>query len=511
MYAVDIEQAKAETAEEFESRGIVLDMSKRSDLYRFNRRAYEKVVQAREEAVVKAAAEFAGRFTYKVSDVGATTPVVFIINNIKKVLSMAASETRALGKKYPESYKFFEALASSLETFTDTLFTTTMPFVNGVANILEKGLELYPPYGIAKGLGYLTTGAFAQKISKDKNFADNLYSKSGEFFVRAIIGLAITEMLKSMADSDDDDKPALYGEGDEDYRKGQAIKTLRPPNTIIVKGNPINLDYLGSFGVSLKAQAALLDLERYSEKYSKMDEKDRLAAKSMSAASSILLGAYSKGFYDLLKGEANLEAKGAEYLTRLVIPFTSGVRQAYQVANPKAKRPIGFAENLAKYSGLVAGWSLNRLAFDYRGREYRTGQLYTGSPDAFIGMFAEMDKLADNYDKLILGSTGYDIAFTGFAKTDPKYYVVDKETGKEREMTDEEYYDVMKKKNQEFDKLVKQELSDPSIQEDMRSSVKVAKEVIGKLNSAAKVKAFQDVFGELPIAVQEEEKLLNEE
>ena len=78
------------------------------------------------------------------------------------------------------------------------------------------------------------------------------------------------------------------------------------------------------------------------------------------------------------------------------------------------------------------------------------------------------------------------------------------------EMTDEEYYDVMKKKNEEFDKLVKQELSDPSIQEDMRSSVKVAKEVIGKLNSAAKVKAFQDVFGELPIAVQEEEKVFNE-
>jgi len=507
MYALDIEKATAEVAKEFETRGITLDMNKKSDRYRFFRRVYEKVSQSRGEEVVKAASEFASRYTYKQSDAGIMTPIKYLLTQLKLIFNTAASKLRAEGKKKENEnmYNMYESLAKSMEAIGEGVFTTYQPFIQGVANILEKGLELYPPYGLAKATSYLTVGA----LLKDKNAGSKLYGKSGEFFIRALIGLAVIEMFKSLADDDEDDgKPAIYGAGEEDYRKGQAIKTLRPPNTIVIDGRPINLDYLGSFGVALKVEAALLDLERYDEKYQKLDPSEKEAVQALSVANSILVGSYTQGLADLVAGKLNGMARAAELATRLMIPYTNAVRQGYQLIDPKAKKPISFMENMAKYSGLVAGWSLDRPAFDYRGREYKTGQLYTGSPSGFIGMFSVMDKLADDYDKIILKSTNYDMAFTGFERENPKYYVVDSETGKERQMTDEEYYNVMFEKNKMFDSLVKESLSDPisgnDLKTDMLSDSKYAKKIIGRLNSIAKKEAFEKVFGEVPIYVEEE-------
>lgn len=522
MYSTSIDKATVQATKEFEDRGISLDLSKKSDLYRFNRRVYEIVQQSRGQEVIQAASEFGGRYTYKVSDTGIMQPVAFIITKIKSILSISAAELRNRGKQVPEFAKAFDRVATSIDTINEGIFTTHMPFIKGVANILEKGLELYPPYGFAKAGFYLSSAAYLKLYKNNPPFQEKVASKGGEFLIRAILGLVIKELFLSFADDDENDKEkALYGAGDEDFKKQQAIKVERPANTIKIGGKNINLDYLGSVGISLKAEAALMDLKRYSENYNKLPRGEKELAQAQSVAQTILLGSYTQGLFDLVsKPSTDIteteKAKAAELATRWLIPFTALSRQLMQAADPKAKKAIGLKENLAKYSGLVAGWTLDRPAFDYRGREYNTGQIYTGSPDAFMGMLTNMGKLADDYDTKVMKYTNYDLSFTTISKNDEKYYIVDKETGKERKMTDEEYYEVSKAKNKLFNDNVKnfidlldgkivngEELSKEVI-DAYKADAKAVKKEIEAINSRAKADAFYNTFGEIPIKVAEE-------
>lgn len=524
MYATSIDEATAKATKEFKDRGIDLDLSKPKDFYRFNRRVYEIVQQSRGEEVIKQASDFAGRYTYKISDTGIMTPVSFLMTQIKTMFTTSAAKLRKMGDKDPEFAKAYDRVAKMLETTGEVLFTTHMPFIKGVANILEKGLELFPLYGYPKAAGYLTPVAF----TKNKQKQEELLSKAGEFAIRATFGLALMSLFLGIADDDENDgEVALYGAGDEDFKKQQAIKVVRPANTIKIGGKNINLDYLGSLGVSLKAQAALMDLKRYQEKYSKLSDEEKAMAQAQAVAQTILLGSYTQGLFDLVSKPSSgvterEKAKAAEVLTRFIIPFTAFSRQLMQAIDPKAKKAIGLKENLAKYSGLVAGWSLDRPAFDYRGREYNTGQIYSGSPDAFVQMLTTMDKLSDDYDTKIMKYTNYDLSFTTISKDDEKYYIIDKETGKERKMTEEEYYEVSKVKNQIFDervrgfidmidgKSVDGEQYSKEEQEAYKNNPKQIKKIIEQINNQAKRDAFIKVFNEAPIKVEQEATVIGE-
>ena len=510
LYNQDLEAQRAKIIDEFKKRGITLDLSNKKDIYRFNRRVYESVMQQREQDVLQVASSFASRYTYKEGDVGIMSPVKKTLNGIKKGFKLATNELREEGKKDPDLYRVYNATANTIDNSVELLFNTHLPFIQGVANILEKGLELYPLYGAIKSVGYLAPAVYLDKVKNNQKGAEELYSRSGEAIIRASIGLALTALLLSFADDDEDDKEkALYGSGDEDYKKAAAIKTVRPANTIVINGRNINLDYLGSMGVSLKAEAAMTDIKRYSEKFAKMNGVDRAAAETMAVLKTVVLGSYTQGLYDLLNGGIDPKAKAAEFTTRAVIPWVGSMRSAYQLIDSKAKKPVTFAESLAKYSGMVAGWSVNRLAFDYRGREYSTGQIYSGSPDAFVGMLSGMEKNSDRYDHIIMQATDFDMSYTNLNKRDPENYVIDNNTGKTREMTNEEYYEVSKLKNQTFNDMAVTYIDEQEKMRDNNNSSlffldkKAAKSAMSQINTAAKTVAFKKLFNEVTYEIEQ--------
>lgn len=517
LFKQDISKAKAEVLKEFKDRGITLDLIKKEDLYRFNRRVYESVSQKRAPDIVKQSREFADRYTYKQHDMGVFPTMAMLITYFKSMLPAMASKIKKYGEANTSTKWATDAVANSLTSLNDALFTTHLPFIQGVANVLEKGFEL-KPYGFVKG-GVYGVGALAAKIKKDPEMAENLASKSGEMIIRATIGMLITSVFMQMADDDDDDSlPALYGGGGEDFKKQAAIKTVRPQNTIRMFGRNVNLDFLGSLGISLKAEAAILDLKRYSEQYNKLSDEDKYYAQVAAMAQTLMIGSYTQGVYDMIssaeKGGEKLLSKSAELITRIIIPFTAATRQAYQLANPTAKRPVNFKEQLAKYSGLVAGWSLKRPAFDFLGDNYETGDLYTGSPDAFLKMLGAMENSRDNsLAKKILKDVNYDIGFTKVKASDERYFIFDKETGKQRAMTTEEEYDVnyllakkFKKDVKDFyDKLEKQSESTKKFFKNPKN----IKNEIAKIHNKAKYDAFFELYKEVPMFLEKEAELEN--
>ena len=513
LYKVDIAKSKVDIALEFAERGIELDMSKKSDVIRFNRRVYESVAQKRSDEVIQESSEFANRYTYKQHDMGVFPVMATLMTYVKSVFPFINAKLKKYGDKNPSTRWATDAVAASVDTFGETVFTTHMPFIQGVANILEKGLELYPPYGYSKALGY-GIGSMVSNFKKDKKSAEQLASKSGEMMIRASLGLLITSILMSMADDDDDSEKALYGSGDEDFRKQAAIKTVRPQNTIVIMGRAINLDYLGSVGISLKVQAAFKDLKRYSEKYDKLSDEDKYYAQMAAMTQTLMMGSYTQGIYDLLNRSTDATYAGgkiAELGTRVLIPFTSASRQAYGMANPEAKRPVNFKEQLAKYSGLVAGWTLDRPAFDFLGDKYETGDLYSGSPDAFLKMLGAMQYSRNNeVAKRILSTVKYDVGFTKIKATDEKYYIFDAETGKQRAMTAEEEYHVNYETAKEFKELAIDFFDKYDTDKDFRSVYSVddrTKRKIMSLHNDAKYNAFKKLFNEVPMSLEKEKEL----
>jgi hypothetical protein len=517
MNSISIIEATNQATNEFDKRGIAIDMTKKADKARFNRRVYEIVQQSREKEATKAGFKFANRYTYKSYDTGIMQPVAATLSSLKNLFPRFADAIRKNAKDFGINYKVADTVAKSIEFAGDDIFMVYLPFIKGVANILEKGLELNPYYGLTKATAYLGVGAGASK-----DFKQEYYQRSGEYLFRAIMGLAITSLLLSLADDDDEENKKLFGAGQEDYRKQAASKVLRPANTIVIGGRRINLDYLGSYGISLKIEAAFADLKRYDDEYNKLEGSDKYQAQIMAALSTILYSGYTQAIYEAIapnkekrKIEQELKMKGSELLTRATIPFTNTSRQLYGMIDPEAKKPISMAEYIAKYSGVVAGWTLDRKNFDYRGRTFNTGQVYSSSPDAFIAMFKETAALADEVDEFIQKGTKGDFSFTTIRKRDEKYFIMDKETNKMREMTDYEYYDVSLVANKKFDKGVtdfynKYKNNNYKSDSERRYYKAVAadpvllKKAITYINSSAKKEAFYETFGYVPGTIEQD-------
>ena len=517
MNSVSIIEATNQATNEFEKRGIALDMTKKADKARFNRRVYEIVQQSREKEATKAGVKFANRYTYKSYDTGIMQPVAATLSSVKNLFSQAAAKIRKNAKDYGINYKVADTVAKSIEFLGDDIFMVYLPFIKGVANILEKGLELNPYYGLTKSAAYLGVGAGA-----GKDFKQEYYQRSGEYLFRAVMGLAITSLLLSLADDEDEENKKLFGAGQEDFRKQAASKVLRPANTIVIGGRRINLDYLGSYGISLKIDAAFADLKRYDKEYNKLEGSDKYQAQIMAALSTILYSGYTQAIYEAIapnkekrKIEQEVKMKGSELLTRATIPFANTSRQLYGMIDPQAKKPISMAEYIAKYSGVVAGWTLDRPNFDYRGRTFNTGQVYSSSPDAFIAMFKETAALADEVDEFIQKGTKGDFSFTTIRKRDEKYFIMDKETSKMREMTDYEYYDVSLAANKKFNKEVTdfynkyknsnyKNDSERRFYESVVGDPVLLKKAITYMNSSAKKEAFYETFGYVPGTIEQD-------
>ena len=133
---------------------------------------------------------------------------------------------------------------------------TFIPFVGILGNIYEKGKEL-GPYGLGKGLFY------AAKAGIKKEGRREAIEKAGYYTFRSLIGFAAVALAYGLGDEDEEDMLKLYGEGPDGVQERMNRMKERPENTIVINGNRISLDLLGSVGIALKDEAKLLDRERY--------------------------------------------------------------------------------------------------------------------------------------------------------------------------------------------------------------------------------------------------------
>jgi hypothetical protein len=443
-------KARNQAVEEFDKNNF--DYKSVSGKLKFNRRVNEIVQQTRETEIIDAATEFASRYTYKQSDGGIMALTANIIKYIKNGFPIAAARIRKNAKGKPNQ-NAMNKVANALEVTGELIFTANMPFINGVANILEKGLEYNPIYGGMKSATYL---GLALGSKSDQARAQALLAKSGEIAYRAILGTLLVALLQSLADDDEaDEDKAIYGQGNINYNKNKVIETVRPQNTIRISGKNVSFDFFGTLSTALKIKALGKDIKRYADKEVTNSEYFGMLYNQMISAS------FTKGLSDLQKGTQDIIEKGktdffekkvSELLTRVMIPFTSFIRQAGQTAKPEAQKIIGFKEQILKQAG-VGGWLINRPNLDYRGRTYETGDLYTSSASGAVNLFGAVDK-KDPIDIWVLKSTNNNLTITDIKKdTDAKFFIENSD-GTSRPMTDLEKYDFSAEQTKMFNKLL---------------------------------------------------------
>ena len=125
-----------------------------------------------------------------------------------------------------------------------------------------------------------------------------------------------------------------------------------------------------------------------------------------------------------------------------------------------------------------------------------------------------MENSRDNsLAKKILKDVNYDIGFTKVKASDERYFIFDKETGKQRAMTTEEEYDV----NYLLAKKFKQDVKDfyDELEKQSESTKKFFKEPknikkqITKIHNKAKYDAFFELYKEVPMSLEKEAELEN--
>ena len=520
MYPIQLAEARVQAEKEFEDRGIRLNFTKPKEILfkgkvikiypdqiRFDRRVNEIIQQARDEQkgteeANRVGADYARRYTFKQVEPGIMKPIVAIAIWLKTGSKALTAKLRNSSQD-PETKAINNKTADVIDAVSETLWTTILPYVKGPGAIIEKGLELWPTYGFTKS-GVALTAAGYFKLTGNKEKAEESFSRAGEYATRATVGLLLLALLRSLSDDDEDKLPAIYGEGAAYGMK--ATQKTRPENTILISGRKVPFDLFGTLGVALKIEAANYDILRYQkDKFDKMNPAEREAMETMLYAGAVINSSYTEGLSELKKAITDPSSrsssryarnKAAELLTRSIIPFTSAFRQGNQVSEElikgePAKKATTFTEAVAKYSGLIGGWALDRPAFDYRGKTYQTLDLYPNSPTGWLTM-ASKKMNVDNIDRF-LTKINYELRDPSVNNT--KYWIPTSEGV--RPQTDTEYYDFMFKKSKIFGSYLTQ-LYEANKDIDTTDKALVAefKKEVGKANTAALKESYAETFGD---------------
>lgn len=462
-YSVEIADAMKQADKEFKARGIDLKAENNEILgaaknrARFMRRVHEIVEQKRNDIAIKAGQKFGNRYTYKEYDWGVFSGVGYgmaqfkqVGNNISAALYRAAKERK--------SVTLYRAAQLS-EAVWLTTFDFFIPFVKSLGNIAEKGFE-FTAYGYGKAATY-GAAALYNRVKRGKDAEPN-FERASEYLFRANMGALFMLLLLGLADEDEEGKEKLYGEGSDDWRERNMRGQQRPVNTIVIGGRNISLDLLGPFAIKARLEAAKLDAERY----------ETQSAIGLSLANSVLSDAYFEklgktvGALKTLAGKGDdekfsklMQKEAAEYMTRLVFPFTQASRQTYQMLNPNQKLPLTFGDQVAKNSGIYFGWALKRYAFDYRGREIESGNLYTSGADGVLKSF----KKAQGIDAVDAFVMKYKPNLTQIEKTDDNLTIQD-ETGEFVPIGDVAFTTVKYNAAKRFDSLITNFAKNPAIE-----------------------------------------------
>jgi hypothetical protein len=528
MYGKTLEEARSQAEQEYSDRGIILTDSV-SDRIRFNRRVYEIIQQARGEAVVKAGQLAANRYTFKAPDAGVGYGVFLGLMGLKKAFNAPFNlAAQSLSKTNP---KAADRVRRAGNVFSEIVFTQTLPFIKGVTNILEKRLELFPPYGVAKGIAYTV----AAKLNQDNPNSSIDYIRAGEYYYRAAVGGLMIMLFKYLADDDEEGFEKIYGTGTPDWRDNATESKVTMQNRIVINGRPYPMQAFGTNDLNLMMLGVVNDLGRENLKLSKLDQEKKDAVWLEAGArmtESILRDEYLKGVMNMYKGitqpsDTYWNRTLAEYITRSVIPATGFVRQTFDMATKEQLKPVTFSEHLMKQSGLVGGWLLDRKAYDILGRTYDNGSLYGNSTGSFMEMGSKapevpaIDKFLFEYKPIVAtknsenetldlmdvmgGIRSMDnVEFYDYDKTKNTYFGQLLEAYYKSQPTDKEYKGKMPEaSSQSYDKLFKEavaELKSEGTNVDLQfeSNVELVEErMIEIVEEKAMAKEISKVIGEL--------------
>lgn len=502
-YSKDMTDAIKQANKEFAYMGKVKDMSTVAGRAVFNRRVNEILQQKRDAEVLSKANKQASIDTFKQADLGLMSGIGMGVNGIKSALSRTIpAMIRKWGRGTPMA-KTANRTASAVEASSEAFFSATVPFISGAANILEKQLELFPPYGLAKGAIYMSPLAFSKSVRNDSTARREAVTRGSRYIFRAILGLAYMQIFLALADTDDEEEDEkgkkgkkIYGTGDRNRNKNILIGAVNPENTIIIGGHAVPMDLVGGMAVSLRIEGLMGDFERYYEKNDLTVGKE-----AQMIVGAIISSSITKGLMDVYDKFSNPSSpaaqnffykKVAEYSTRAMIPFTSLARAAEQAREPEAKKAVTVMEIFLKQGGIVSGWALDRPAYDILGNTYNNKDMYTASAAGTMNVFSKRETVP--LLEWSYRATGADATISNVNKMQEAYMIVNKETGELEAMSDIQYYDFGLLKAKTFGELLGTYYDKHKDRKITDETKKITKDDISNLNEISKSIAYSALF-----------------
>jgi len=432
---------------------------------RVKRRAYEIIDKQRIDQVDKdgtsvqrMAEEAANQLTYKSPGIkGITHSLAFVVNGINKWLDKTGEKKWGGNKKRNKLAAFSTELAK-------LLINNIAPFANTSANVTESSLDRLPVYGTAKW----AIGKFKLRraIENDPTGDDTIRLKMAmrTLAAKQITAITLAGVIGAMylmADDDDDEEEFLKM---FDIVKGTGGKYVR--KSIIPseeKGRSLGdipMDFLGTL------QTALLLLADYRAEIKAnpdTDDKDvldrmgdHILAIKNAYFTAVLSQSVMRGIAETADAVSNFEStskkkywskKSAELLANSSLPALGMAKQVGDITSPIKKESIDYVDYLMNASGGYATWAVDRPKFDWRGRQYATGDLYASNLRYISGLdpILKADEI-DNWAtekgiKTTTPKTEYDAAEL---ETDRAKFTFITETGIPRELDEYETYDFRK-------------------------------------------------------------------
>lgn len=456
------------------------------------RAAYDLIQQAREKQAAGEGIDnleeighaLANWITFKGDAYGPTEDIPVISRSTVKGLNYLSEE---FGK--PENGKRGKAA----QFLVNAIRITTIPFVNGVARIVTRGLESALGIGFAKSWYQYSRAKDETGIEREMavyQAQETLNSAIGSTiaFYAGIHGLvAISQALYD--DEDDEWASGFYSRIPSD---NPAVKS-RPGYALHVFGMWIPFGWLGTFAIPATISAAVSDHYRM-KKLSGEEQKFMIAVNTINTVlgSSFLQTQNNFKDYvsDVLKGgdvsgkteEAII--RGSASVTANLIPLKSFFNQVAQMfTNAEDKYARTFVQNIVKYS--IGGIGL-KPRIDYMGRVVKAGKKNPESAAGVTEMFNEWGY--DNRDKMI-ASFGSDFSLSN--RPQKTLYFND------RPVSDEKYYDFQKQANTNFGQYMRYYVNNLRVVSDPKQSMSNKRFrgiIIKELHSLANKKAMSSMF-----------------
>lgn len=400
---------------------------------------------------------------------------------------------------------------TTIANSSDAVFSQLFPFVHSIGRWVEMQLEL-TPYGAIKGVAYKTYAKFAED-GKTKITPEEYNELGDDYILRSILGtgyvvggMYVIGMLKSLAGDDDEAEDALYGTAKEEKYTQERVKSIgKPKQTVKIGGYNIPLQLLGNTGIVLGMWGDYLSMKKKPENA----ERSIIYISSMVTMNSVLdatwysnASKYGGLATSIYKGAEEKYAPGlgriAGGLLGSQIPFNRGQVEFATLMNPKSQQSTDFGTNVLNQMSIMRSFTEGKPSFDYRGRNYDYGDIYTNSADGLVKMFSKA-KYGDEIDAFLsrINFAATD-AYRESREADNYNFAILNPDNTKRFMTYDEYYTFKKLTAEKFNESIKKnyksidETTDRLPFDDMEKN-EIKKELSSILLLDAKQDAFEEV------------------